>query len=146
LQARGMDGEAEPFIHMDGMVTHYVAEIRLVQPHGPYFLCGYSFGGRLALEVARKLVAQGETVKFLGIIAEHFKTALTPRRQAGAVQILRGKSHSLAFAAVSLPARYKKRYMVERIAAFRQTRTDRPPLLDSADEDGETDLTPTIQK
>jgi len=34
--------------------------IRTAQPHGPYFLVGYSFGGHLSLETARRLAAPGE--------------------------------------------------------------------------------------
>jgi amino acid adenylation domain-containing protein len=45
----------------------YVAVIRGHQPHGPYHLLGYSFGGLLALEIARRLIAAGETVAFTGL-------------------------------------------------------------------------------
>jgi oxalate---CoA ligase len=45
-------------------VEHLVA----VQPDGPYHLGGYSFGGRLAFEMARQLEAVGRRVAFLGLI------------------------------------------------------------------------------
>jgi thioesterase domain-containing protein len=43
-------------------------EIRKMQRHGPYSLVGYSFGGLVAIEVARKLKNTGEEVRLLGII------------------------------------------------------------------------------
>jgi thioesterase domain-containing protein len=54
------------------MAVDYVTEIRRVQPHGPYFLAGYSFGGRVSLEIAQQLVREGEPVSFLGLIDTSF--------------------------------------------------------------------------
>ena len=50
------------------MAADYVTEIRRVQPHGPYFLAGHSFGGRVSFEIAQQLVRAGESVSFLGLI------------------------------------------------------------------------------
>jgi thioesterase domain-containing protein len=50
------------------MAAQYVAELRAAQPHGPYYLGGFSFGGSVALEMAQQLHAAGERVAFLGII------------------------------------------------------------------------------
>jgi thioesterase domain-containing protein len=49
------------------MATHYVKEIRSLQPKGPYFLGGYCFGGVLAFEMAQQLHAQGERVALLAL-------------------------------------------------------------------------------
>jgi len=40
----------------------YVADIRKVQPRGPYYICGFSAGGMIAFEMARQLLAAGETM------------------------------------------------------------------------------------
>jgi len=53
---------------MEEMVTTYLAEIRAVQPEGPYFLGGYSLGGLIAYEMARQLQAQGQDVASLVVI------------------------------------------------------------------------------
>nr|BFE59782.1 hypothetical protein GCM10020063_043080 [Dactylosporangium thailandense] len=45
-----------------GLAAGYVAAIRGVQPHGPYHLAGWSFGGTVAVEIARLLRADGEAV------------------------------------------------------------------------------------
>jgi acyl-coenzyme A synthetase/AMP-(fatty) acid ligase/thioesterase domain-containing protein/acyl carrier protein len=45
-----------------------VASIQSQQPQGPYLLAGYSYGGILALEVARELLGRGDEVDFCGLI------------------------------------------------------------------------------
>jgi amino acid adenylation domain-containing protein len=45
----------------------YVAALREHQLHGPFHLAGYSYGGLLVLEIARRLIAAGETVAFAGL-------------------------------------------------------------------------------
>jgi len=53
---------------LTGMAEAYVRHVRAVRPTGPYLLAGWSFGGRLAFEMARQLAAAGETVAFVGMI------------------------------------------------------------------------------
>jgi thioesterase domain-containing protein len=62
LQARGLDGETEFAGSAREMAADYIEQIRTVQPGGPYYLLGISFGGILAQEVAVQLQAQGEEV------------------------------------------------------------------------------------
>jgi len=64
FQARGTDGHSMPQL-MDEMAEHYVTCIRMVQPEGPYVIGGYSFGGLVAVEIARRLSAEGETIRHL---------------------------------------------------------------------------------
>ena len=68
IQARGLDGEAEPFNRLEEMAAYYAEEIRRVQPSGPYYLGGYCMGGDIAYEVARQLQAEGEEVPILTVI------------------------------------------------------------------------------
>jgi amino acid adenylation domain-containing protein len=53
---------------IEEMAAEYVEAMRVVQPSGPYFLGGWSFGGVVAFEMARRLRASGEEVAFLGLI------------------------------------------------------------------------------
>ncbi|MDE2036696.1 MAG: amino acid adenylation domain-containing protein, partial [Pseudomonas sp.] len=53
---------------MEGLAARLVGIIRSVQPHGPYRLAGWSFGGVLAYEVAMQLQGLDEPVAFLGLI------------------------------------------------------------------------------
>ncbi|MGE0651978.1 MAG: AMP-binding protein [Alphaproteobacteria bacterium] len=67
IQCRGLDGEEEPFTRIEDMAAHYVREIRKVQPSGPYYLGGYSFGGRVAFVMAQQLRAAGQDVALLAL-------------------------------------------------------------------------------
>jgi thioesterase domain-containing protein len=78
LQAWGLDGEHQCDTRVEDMAAHYLTEIRQVQPHGPYFLGGYSFGGAVAYEMARQLQAEGERVAFLALL-DAYPDDLTPR-------------------------------------------------------------------
>jgi thioesterase domain-containing protein len=45
-----------------------VRAMRRVQPHGPYRVVGHSFGGVVAYEIAHQLLAEQETMEFIGLI------------------------------------------------------------------------------
>jgi thioesterase domain-containing protein/acyl carrier protein len=47
---------------LESRMTSYVAELRSVQAQGPYHLCGFSFGGAEAFDLACRLEQAGETV------------------------------------------------------------------------------------
>ena len=63
-----LDGHRLPIRSIDTLARRYLSEVRRLQPEGPYYLAGYSFGGILAYEMARVLERDGEEVAFLGII------------------------------------------------------------------------------
>jgi amino acid adenylation domain-containing protein len=75
LRAQGMDGIREPLVRVEDMAAHYLQEMRALQPKGPYFLGGYSFGGIVAFEMAWQLHAIGERVGFLAIIDQELVDA-----------------------------------------------------------------------
>jgi len=58
----------DPHQHLETMAASYIAEMRGVQPQGPYLLSGWSFGAFVALETARQLKAQGEEVALLAVL------------------------------------------------------------------------------
>ena len=68
LQARGLDGHIVEDQSLGDMVDAHLAELRSLQPEGPYFLGGYCFGGLLALEAAQKLSASGQEVALVVLI------------------------------------------------------------------------------
>jgi thioesterase domain-containing protein/acyl carrier protein len=68
LQSQGLDGKAAPLQRVEDMAQHYIEELRTVQPQGPYFLVGYSFGGLIAYEIARQLVNAGQKVAMLALL------------------------------------------------------------------------------
>jgi amino acid adenylation domain-containing protein len=68
FQSPGLDGRSRCLRSVEEMAESYIHTMRLHQPHGPYYLCGNSFGGVVAFEMARRLVAQREEVRFLGLL------------------------------------------------------------------------------
>ena len=67
IQALGLDGVTPPLQSLTAMAARYCAEIRSLQPHGPYFLAGRSMGGMIAYEMARQLHEQGEQIALLAL-------------------------------------------------------------------------------
>ncbi|MER7009384.1 thioesterase domain-containing protein, partial [Dactylosporangium sp. NPDC000555] len=51
-----------------GLAAAYAEAIRTVQPRGPYHLAGWSFGGTVAVEIGRRLLAAGEPVAFVALL------------------------------------------------------------------------------
>jgi oxalate---CoA ligase len=74
IRAQGLDGTVVPSTSVSGMAAQYIAEMRQVQPKGPYFIGGYSFGGWAAFETARQLREAGEEVALLAILDTHCPT------------------------------------------------------------------------
>ncbi|MFN8060156.1 MAG: SDR family NAD(P)-dependent oxidoreductase [Vicinamibacterales bacterium] len=78
IQARGLDGKDPYFTRVEDFASHYIKEIKALQPAGPYFLAGSSFGGLVAYEMARQLEAQGERVALLGLFDSYGKNYPKP--------------------------------------------------------------------
>jgi thioesterase domain-containing protein/acyl carrier protein len=68
IQSQALVANQPALLHLKDMATHYIEDIRRVQPHGPYKLLGYSFGGTVVLEMAHQLRRMGEEVAMLGMI------------------------------------------------------------------------------
>lgn len=74
LQPQGLDGKQDPHSRVEDMASHYIEEIKAVQPSGPYFLGGVCLGGVVAFEMAQQLLAKGDPVARLVLIDSHFPT------------------------------------------------------------------------
>ena len=68
LQAQGVDGTLAPHETIEAMASHYLRAMKTVQPTGPYRLCGWSTGGVVAFEMARRLLAEGADVALVALI------------------------------------------------------------------------------
>jgi acetoacetyl-CoA synthetase len=104
MQARGIDGLEEPHDRIEDMAEYHLASIRQVQPHGPYFLIGYSLGGLVMLEIARRLSGDGEKIALLVMLdsyphrshlpfGQHARLALRLAKRR-ALSLMRGRAHS----------------------------------------------------
>ncbi|MDQ3405096.1 MAG: amino acid adenylation domain-containing protein [Actinomycetota bacterium] len=69
VQAHGINPGEVPYSTFAEMAERDIELIRRVQPTGPYVLWGYSFGARLAFEVAHRLERAGERVENLILLA-----------------------------------------------------------------------------
>ena len=67
LQALGLDGDDDPLDNMEAIAERYLSEVLDQNPDGPYAIGGYSFGGYVALEMARQLRKMGKEVKLLAM-------------------------------------------------------------------------------
>ncbi|WP_228919679.1 type I polyketide synthase [Streptomyces sp. DH20] len=68
IQAAGLDGTRPPAPDAAAMVAHYLDLVRQVQPHGPYRLLGWSYGGFVAHAMACALQSDGEQVELLAML------------------------------------------------------------------------------
>jgi thioesterase domain-containing protein/acyl carrier protein len=74
IQARGLAGKDPRHATVEAMAAEYLREVKARQPDGPYNLCGYSFGGLVAFEMARRLREAGDEVALVGL----FDTMMSP--------------------------------------------------------------------
>ena len=65
LRARGIDDGQPLHSSLEEMAVAYVAEVREVQPQGPYALGGLCVGATIAVEMARLLEAAGERLSLV---------------------------------------------------------------------------------
>ncbi len=68
LQAQGLLGDQPPHDRVEDAAASMIAEIRALQPHGPYALGGFSGGGITAYDIARQLEAMGEQVDIVVLL------------------------------------------------------------------------------
>ncbi len=135
LQSIGLDGRQTPLISIAAMAAHYIKEMRQLQPAGPYYLGGRSFGGAVAFEMARQLQSQGEPVALLAMLDTYplgWLKLLEPALAANykrAFQRQAIKRHLANLRTLSLKgkvnyflvkANYKKRKYLHLIWKFRQ--------------------------
>ncbi|MBU7585508.1 MAG: non-ribosomal peptide synthase/polyketide synthase [Nostoc sp. TH1S01] len=72
-------GEDQPFYsfqansfaditQVEDIATQYIQALQDIQPQGPYFLAGHSFGGKIAFEMAQQLLHKGHEVALVAIL------------------------------------------------------------------------------
>lgn len=68
LQSTLVNEKDEPLTKVEEMAADYIKAIQAIQPEGPYFLAGWSFGGLVAFEMATQLQRQGQKIARLFLI------------------------------------------------------------------------------
>jgi amino acid adenylation domain-containing protein len=110
LQSLGLDGKTAPLRSVEAMATHYISEMKIVQPHGPYRLIGYSFAGLIVYEIAHQLDRQGEQVDLL-VMLDRISPNFTSCRSESFTEILKIHLYNLS----CLDLKGKLRYFTGRI-------------------------------
>jgi amino acid adenylation domain-containing protein len=114
LEHRGVDGSLKPHETVEEMASECLADIRRVQPRGPYFLAGYSMGGLVAYAMAQELLSGGEPVGGVVLI----DTSTTP------VTDLRWPLKDRVLSHLDNLRRVGPSYIWQRLAARRRHRTE----------------------
>lgn len=130
LQARGLRLRERPYLTVEAMAADYLRQIRAQGDCRPYHLCGYSFGGLVAFEMACQLHNAGEELGLLGLL----DTRLRARRwrrptwlaspgifAAALPAVLRGCSAptvKVAMAALVAAARYRPGFYPGKLTLF----------------------------
>ena len=65
LQSQGLDGKGNYLTTIVDMASHYLKEIRELQPTGPYYFGGFCMGGSVAYEMAQQLRELDQEVRLL---------------------------------------------------------------------------------
>jgi amino acid adenylation domain-containing protein len=68
LQPKGLDGISQPLETIESIARYYNKAILKQNPEGPYAIAGYSFGGYVAIEMAKQLQQKGKKVVLLGML------------------------------------------------------------------------------
>ncbi|MBN9669609.1 non-ribosomal peptide synthetase [Roseibium aggregatum] len=89
VRAEGLEPGEEPQAgSLEDLAARYCRQIRDRQPTGPYRLCGWSFGGVLAFEMARQLERAGAEVSGLVLIDSYLPQDLAGLEPAGADPVI----------------------------------------------------------
>lgn len=68
FRPRWIQGDGVQCASIEETAREFVSELRSIQARGPYLLGGHCVGGVVALEMARLLMMQGETVSLLALL------------------------------------------------------------------------------
>lgn len=118
FRAPGFDGVTPPMTNLKAMAAQYVTEVKKIQPSGPYYLGGYSFGGTISYEMAQQLMAGGEKVALLAMIDTVIMESVPPKLMPTRVELLFDrivKSFLVAGKLITLPSDRKTKRIKETV-------------------------------
>jgi thioesterase domain-containing protein/acyl carrier protein len=78
IQARGLQEGETPHRSFEAIAADYVAQIRRIQPSGPYMLAGHCVGGLIVYEMAQRLKALGQDVGAVVMIDPEYHPNAVP--------------------------------------------------------------------
>jgi thioesterase domain-containing protein len=120
------------------MAAILVSQLLAFQTRGAFYLCGYSFAGTLAFEIARQLETVGRRVAFLALLDTKCRVDLAQQEQGGTPLTRRQRQRNHRYIWRHLSARdrvtYFSYYAQQRVNAIRERlmhprKTDKRNLL-----------------
>ncbi|WP_405165020.1 amino acid adenylation domain-containing protein [Nocardia sp. NBC_01499] len=124
LQITELIGAGADVETVEQLAEHYVAEIKKVQPTGPYHLLGWSLGGVIAYEIAARLNDAGDRVALLSM--------LDTRLIEGAMEVIDPTAGELLSALLGDAARVVEDVTAEQAAALLRAHQGRFASLTTA--------------
>ncbi len=122
LQARGLFGDAQPHDDLVEAAKDYIAEMKQVQPNGPYLLGGFSGGGITAYEIAHQLEAMGDEVSLVALL----DTPLPVRRALSRGDRMRIQMQEMKAKGVAYPLIWAKNRIAWEISKRQPTQETAP--------------------
>jgi thioesterase domain-containing protein/acyl carrier protein len=118
LQSRGIDGVSRPHTSIEEMAAAYLAEIREVQPIGPYLLGGYSGGGLVAFEMAHQITESGGSVALV-VMLDTFPPKIPDRDITVGLRLRRLRAERMGYLRWMFVRRFDERRDARRLAEAR---------------------------
>jgi amino acid adenylation domain-containing protein len=86
LAAQMMDNDNAPNNRVEDLAAYYIRQMQTIQPEGPYYLVGMSYGGSVAYEMARQMEQMGLEIGMIGLLDTYGpqSEALPSRERLGA--------------------------------------------------------------
>jgi thioesterase domain-containing protein len=142
--------EAGQEFTVEQVAAFYLDVIRKFQKRGPYYFCGYSFGGLVAYEVARRLSDGDDSARLVALLdtpnpalisnlseadsAQFRKTYLVDRLKKYSLHLMRGELKSFMSRGLAFVTSRTGRFFMPAIKkAFRIVRQPLPIILRSND-------------
>ena len=88
---------------VEAMAAEYLNLVKARQPDGPYYLCGYSFGGTVAFEMAQRLQETGDEIGLVGFFDATMSPLKWPLRSW--LSIVRHRIMQFAAGVIAAPVR-----------------------------------------
>jgi thioesterase domain-containing protein len=129
IRARGVVRGEAPHTSIEAMAADYLEAIKERQPVGPYHLCGYSSGGLVAFEIARRLSDSGDAVGLVGLFDTTMSPIRWPLRTWVSIVVRRVAMLGAALRAMRFDTwAATLRRLAEQLRAWRGNRGNAPPI------------------
>ena len=81
IEPVGINNCQAPLTTIEAMADRYIAEIKTLQPTGPYILGGYCLGGQVAYEMTQMLHSKGDRIELLALIDVYLNYSDSPTKE-----------------------------------------------------------------